>query len=145
MVKHEWRLTDRQQMIQAWGMLAFVRGIFYLPFVTEGSDFPAAVRLIVPGSVPWFAGSLWCTIGAFGMISVYFPRLERFWWPTLIGSLTAWAGCFFAAWLLGYAEGGWVTTLFYLALARGIWTSRGTPPKGSSPHVTEHTADRFGA
>lgn len=130
------RLTDRQQMIQAWGWVCFALALRYLPVWTDASDLPRAILLVVPHSTLWAVSVIWGVVGILGGIAMYVPRLERFWWPTLLGALTAWAGCFTAAWILGEAPSGWTTGLFYLFLARGVWTTKGHGPDvGTGMHL----------
>jgi hypothetical protein len=122
------RLTDRQQMIQAWGWVCFALALRYCPLWVDDADLPAAVLLVVPHTILWVVSVIWAIIGVLGGITMYLPQLERFWWPTLIGAMTSWAGTFLSAWIFGHDPTGWTVGIFYLFLVRGIWTTKGHGP-----------------
>lgn len=122
------RLTDRQQMIQAWGWVAFTRCLFFLPFWTRPADYPDALKLLVPAQFLWIVPTIWGGITALSALAMYWPPSERYWWPAIIGGMAGWGGMYLAGWALGYAHLSWSSASVWLLLARLAWVTKGDAP-----------------
>ena len=120
-------MTRRQQMMLAWSLIALGNGFFYLPFRSGYGDFPAALTKVVPVGDVWIFGVLWMFVWLFGTASIWRGYWERWFWPALLLMMFGWGGLYLAGALTGTSPASWKGGSLYLAVAYGMWASRGEP------------------
>lgn len=106
-------LCNARVTLLVLGVLALLRGVFYLPALTPSDRIPALEEYL---PLPWWAG-LWIAVGALTVASAVTRYRMSAAVGMQVGMALLWAVLYTVAWIAGYTPRGYVTQTTYGGLA----------------------------